>query len=256
MSGAAGTISAVELEPPAPDADSSDRIHRMSAELRRFTADRQRRRREFHQQLASAHYRSVRANLLLSVLTRARAGTLSTNWRDSLALRPTEHPAAAMFSSGDHLAVREVADTPPSAWEPHSGAGWRRALETWFDATNDVYTALEQVWLETEQANRIRMNDQREAARRLRSHLGWAKPEPRISPPSVTDFPHSAPRLHIEAWYRAGLAGGGEDTDWVDWLRAQDNEASHTLLDRLSDPDNRWQIEHLPDYWGPPARTP
>lgn len=256
MSGAAGTIGAVESEPPIPDADSSDRIHRLSAELRRFTAARDRQRREFDQHMASAHYRSVRANLLLSVLTRARAGTLSANWRDSLALRPAEHPSAAMFSDGDQLAVREVAATPPSAWEPYSGAGWRRALETWFDDTNDVYTALGQIWIETEQANRIRMSEHRESVRRLRSHLGWTKGESRASLAATPDFTHAAPRLHIEAWYRAGLAGGGEGNDWMDWLRAQDNEAAQTLVNRLSDPDSRWQIEHLPDYWEPPARKP
>lgn len=247
----------MEFEPPAPDADSSDRIHRMSAELRRFTADRDRRRREFHQRLSSAHYRSVRANLLLSVLTRARAGTLNANWRETLALRPAEHPSAAMFSDGDQLAVREIAATPPAAWEPHSGAGWRRALETWFDATNDVYTALEQVWLDTERANRKHVADQNAAVRRLRSHLGWTKHEPRnASPSSISEFPHTAPRLHIEAWYRAGLAGGGEHCDWLDWLTAQDDVAARTLLDRLKDPESRWQIEYLPDYWDPPARTP
>lgn len=256
MSGAAGTISAVEFEPPASDADSSDRIHRMSIELRRFTADRARRRRDFDQQLASAHYRSVRANLLLSVLTRARAGTLSINWRESLGLRPIEHLTMAMFTAGDQLAVREVAATQPAAWEPNSGAGWRRALETWFDATNDVYTDLEQLWLETECANRQRINEQQEAVRRLRSHLGWTKFELKSPSTAVPVLPHAAPRLHIEAWYRAGLAGGGEDIDWMGWLRDQDNDAARSLLGRLEDPDNRWQIEHLPDYWDPPGRTP
>lgn len=124
LSGAAGTISAVEFDRPGPDASSSDRIHRLGAELARFTADRNCRRQEFHRHLASAHYRRVRANLLLSVLTRARAGTLTANWRDSLALREPEH-RATMVHDGDQLAVREVAATPRSAWEPHSGVGWR-----------------------------------------------------------------------------------------------------------------------------------
>lgn len=255
MSGGTGTISAVESDPPSPDAPSSDRIHRMSTELRRFTAERDRRRLEFQRHMASAHYRRVRANLMLSVLTRARSGTLTATWRDSLTLRPPEHRATAMFNTGDQLAVREIASTPPSAWEPHSGAGWRRALESWFDATNDVYTDLEQLWAETEHLNRTHIREHREAIQRLRSHLGWTKSETRAASPAATSLPHVAPRLHIEAWYRAGLAGGGVDADWMGWLRAQNNEASATLITRLEDPQRRSQMEYLPDYWDPPVRT-
>lgn len=39
------------------------------------------------------------------------------------------------------------------------------------------------------------------------------------------------------------------------WLRAQNNEASATLITRLEDPQRRSQMEYLPDYWDPPVRT-
>lgn len=252
MSGTPGTISGVESEPPAR-ADG-DRIHRMSIELRRFTQERQRRSREFDQQLGSAHYRSVRAQITLTVLTRARAGTLTANWRESLALRPPEHPATMRFRLGDQLAVREVAATPASAWEPHSGATWRTALETWFDATNDAYAELEQVWTENQAAQRDRIIQQRASIARLREHLGWGRPDTRSAPPAVVDFPHAAARLHIEAWYRAGLAGGGEAVDWIGWLHDQGSEAARTVLARLGEGEGRRQLEHLPEYWHPPAR--
>ena len=252
VSGARGTINGVESEPPART--DGDRIHRMSIELRRFTEDRHRRSREFDQQLGSAHYRRARAHLRLTVLTRARAGTLTANWRESLALRPPEHRSTTRFI-GDQLAVREVAATPPAAWEPHSGATWRAALETWFDATNDAYTDIDQVWTETQAAHRDRIIQQRAAITRLRTHLGWVQLDTRSSaPPPVGEFPHAAARLHIEAWYRAGLAGGGEAVDWIGWLHEQDSEATRTVLARLGEGEGRRQLEHLPAYWHPPAR--
>ncbi len=252
MSGAPGTINAVEPE-PAPHLAAGDRIARMNIELRRFIADRRRRSRQFDQQLASAHYRSLRANLMLSVLTRARSGTLTPNWRESLALRLPEQPSETTFSPGDQLAVREVAATAPAAWEPYSGASWRAALETWFDATNDTYDALEDGRAETQQAHRERVIEQRAAIGRLRTHLGWTQPDTRAVPPP-DGSQHAAPRLHIEAWYRAGLAGGGEAVDWMGWLEGHTDPAAAPLAARLSDADVRRQLEHLPEYWNPPPR--
>lgn len=233
---------------------SGDRIHRMSVELRRFRADRLRRHREFDQHLAGAHYRVVRANLLLSVLTRARAGTLTANWRESLALFPLAS-AAVTFPVGDQLAVREVAHRESAAWEPHSGAGWWLSLNSWFSAITATYEDLEQVGRDTESANDAVRAAQRESIRRLRGHLRW--PQPASPPPApARDRPQSPPLLHIEAWYRAGLAGGGEDSDWIGWLQQHDSDTARTLLARLSTPGSRWQLEHLPGYWNPPPRPP
>lgn len=224
----------------------------MNVELRRFTTERHRRRRDFQQHLASAHYRIMRANLLLSVLTRARAGTLTGNWRESLALRPLQRPASPIFDAGDQLAVREVATRPPAAWEPHSGAGWRVSLDAWFDATTDTYRDLERVWRDTDVAHRAQIAAQRESIRRLRGQLRW--PQPAATPVPDKDCPYSPPRLHVEAWYRAGLAGGGEGGDWIRWLQDQDSDAGRTLLARLAAPGSRGQLEHLPGYWNPPPR--
>jgi hypothetical protein len=227
----------------------------MSVALRRFRADRLRRHREFDQHLASAHYRMVRANLLLSVLTRARAGTLTANWRDSLALFPLGPSAAVTFAAGDHLAVREVATRAAAAWEPHSGAGWRLSLNSWFAATTATYHELEQVQRDTELANDAERAAQRESIRRLRGQLRW--PQPASAPPAPTaGRPQSPPLLHIEAWYRAGLAGGGDDSDWIGWLQQHDSDTARTLLERLNTPASRWQLEHLPSYWNPPPRPP
>jgi hypothetical protein len=253
LSGARGTIAGVEFDPVGPDT-SGDRIHRMSVELRRFRADQIRRHREFDQHLASAHYRVVRANLLLSVLTRARAGTLTANWRDSLALFPLGS-AAVTFPVGDHLAVREVASRGSAAWEPHSGAGWRLSLNSWFSAITATYHELEQVQRDTELANDAERAAQRESIRRLRGQLRW--PQPASPPPApARGRPQSPPLLHIEVWYRAGLAGGGDDCDWVAWLQQHDSHTARTLLERLSTPASRLQLEHLPEYWNPPPRKP
>jgi hypothetical protein len=239
----------VDSEPPAPDAAAGDRIAWMSGELTQFANDQNRRRREFDQQLSSAHYRTVRANLLLSVLTRARAGTLTVDWRDTLALRPPTSATAAMFNTGDELAVREIATLAPAAWEPHSGAGWRTALENWHDATNDVYTTLENIRQENDLAHRARIAEQRAAIRRLSGRLGWVStPESDPSPPPATSSPHTH-RLHIDVWYQAGLAAGGEPVDWIGWLTARGGDAARLLTRIEADPAVIRQLEHLPDYW-------
>ena len=242
----------MEPEPPASGA-AADRVTQMTAELHRFADDQNRRRREFHQQLSASHYRTVRANLRLAVLTRARAGTLTPNWRDTLALRPAQQPAAAMFTSGEQLAVREVAATPPAAWEPHSGAGWRTALETWYYATLDVYTDLETIWQETELANQTRIIEQRTSIRRLRGRLGWPHPPQAADPPSATAVNPHAHRLHVEVWYRAGLAAGGGPVDWIGWLRTRGGDEAAGVLARIEeDPAVCRQLQYLPDYWARP----
>ncbi len=210
-----GTITDVAYEPGA-------HIARMSAAPHQYAENR--RRRDCEQELSRTHYRTMRATLYLTVLTRARAGTLTPHWRDSLALRPARHHATDAMFAADQLAVREVASTPPAAWEPHIGGGWRTALETWYATTRQAYATLDDIRHDTALAH----HEQREPP---------AMPLPPVH------------RLHIEVWYRAGLAGGGEPVDWIAWLHGHGSDAARALLSRLEDQAVRDQIEHLPEYW-------
>ena len=142
---------------------------------------------------------------MLSVLTRARSG----NPDRQFARQPDV--TAAGTSGYRHVQHRrpacraEIASTPPSAREPHSGAGWRRRWPSWFDATNDVYTDPSNSGPRPN-TNRTHIREHREAIQR--SAATWLTKSENASRLAGSDLFRMAPRLHIEAWYRAGLAGG------------------------------------------------
>ena len=61
-------------------------------------------------------------------------------------------------------------------------------------------------------------------------------------------------RDYIGAWYRAGLAAGGEPVDWVGWysqrLRRRPNQdVAQSQLARLCDAEHRAKFQALPPYW-------
>ncbi|MGB0878839.1 MAG: hypothetical protein ACPGXI_17520 [Mycobacterium sp.] len=164
------------------------------------------------------------------MLSSARAGTLAQNWREHLTIdtagrdeirRAVLGDSAAksvnrtQSADADTLAVHEMAMMPIRPWEPHAAGGdWRAALEAWYADT----LALDEY--------------------RVGSFGGGL------------DDSFSGARDAMEiirnlwtASYRAGLAAGGEDNDWLAWL-----ESSRTRP--VADPTGlRQHLEQLPDYW-------
>ncbi len=165
------------------------------------------------------HY-TVTGTLWRSVLARARAGFLAPNWRDTLAQRIPPHSPAAddpeamhrMYGARhdrDALAVFEVASSPPADWEPGAAGGdWRRALSSWASTatalTRSQYTA--KAWL-AEQPGAVPVASALPALHSIQQRTDAVMEERELDA--------------IEASYRAGLAAGGEASDWRGWLHAR-----------------------------------
>lgn len=155
---------------------------------------------------------TVTGTLWRSVLVLARAGCLAPNWRDTLAQRLPRHSPATTDPEAMHrmydvrrdrdaLAVFEVASSPAADWEPGAAGGdWRRALSSWASTatalTRSQYAA--KAWLAEQPGAFLDSIEQR------------------------TDTVMEERELDaIEASYRAGLAAGGEASDWRGWLHAR-----------------------------------
>ncbi len=194
--------------------------------------------RSFFSRIAALGY--LRAQLLS-----ARDGTLTPDWRDTLvaASDTTDEPAADDSAEGadthvtltdDQLAAcrhaaEEIAAGPAANWHPHRNVGWRLALDAWFDATKQCLDAAEH------------------AEQEVRSQ-SWM---------SVDDV---TARIDMDrdlatASYRAGLAAGGLDVEWYDWLvervrRWPDKQRRDDQLDLMTlEPGYRESMQQLPSYW-------
>jgi hypothetical protein len=169
-------------------------------------------------------------SLLRAHLLSARRGTLSPDWRDRL----TEHLHEAEDLPSDqrharNRAAAEIAALPPAEWEPDRKVGWRRSLDAWFEAIKHC------------------IKDTEQAEERLRAKTPGA-----VSAGvggSVMD------RDLATGSYRAGLAAGGLDVEWFDWLINRvrewpDKRRRDEQLDLMTlEPDYRKTMQQLPMYW-------
>lgn len=256
-----------EESPAAPALSRDGAVYREVAaqaqerikNIRQAAADSQRRAQDSVQHVASAHYQSTRIRFMLAILQYARAGTLLPNWRDTLTFAEPYQPTHAMYSDGDELVLHELKNLDRARWEPHAGVGWRAALESWYDAMSDVYTQAEQM----AENGRLRSRDRLAAMRaNLTLQQGNSAHTERLAA-IARDLQGSdasltvglrLQRAYLDAWYRAGLAAGGVEIDWVAWFRAQieevdDPEVRQSWLQQLDDPKVREELEFLPDYW-------
>ncbi|UQX13522.1 hypothetical protein [Candidatus Mycobacterium methanotrophicum] len=182
------------------------------------------------------HYHSTKLTLLRLHLLSARDGTLTGTWRDELTKTanppggsrpndslPDEHRQAHAN------AIQDLAATPPADWEPDQGVGWRQSLEAWFDAIKQCFTDIEH----TEQ--------------QLRAQTGITIAAHIVNTSIDQDL--------ATASYRAGLAAGGLDVDWYDWLIDRvgnwtDTRRRDYQLDLMTlEPNYRDTVQQLPTYW-------
>lgn len=198
---------------------------------------------ESQQRLGSVYYRSRRIELMQTILEHARTGTLVTDWRDRLT-EPSYVAATAgvpgyqLYSDADTLLLNELRNMPIAAWEPHTGAGWRAALQAWHHAaeqTIDDYTAMRT----SVQEAMARPEVQAATREHIRHSL---------------DFIATRERDMYGASYRAGLAAGGQANDWRLWLRQRvhawpDLPVKTAMLQDLQSPSYRSDLESLPHYW-------
>lgn len=175
----------------------------------------------------------VQLALLRVVLQQARAGTLETDWRDKVPVAIAESGALSDGRDGDVYAAavcagRELVDIRPEDWEPDSGVGWRKSLDSWFEATKGCLMVFESA----------------------EQHLRAGFPSAGIVSQAAMD------RDLATASYRAGLAAGGLDVpDWYGWLNDRvyswpDKMRRDDQIDLMTlEPGYRESIEQLPAYW-------
>lgn len=167
--------------------------------------------------------------LLRMHLVAARNGTLEPDWRDSIVSAADPDDAEGDGNTGALTrAASDLADSAVADWEPDRGVGWRTALDCWFEAIKTCLGDLERL------------------DGRLRDEL------------DVSFTPPVAGGIELDlmtASYRAGLAAGGLDVDWFDWLIERvhgwpDRKLRDSQLDLMTmDPDYRAATQRLPDYW-------
>ena len=182
-------------------------------------------------------YVEQRYRCAASILDQARQGKLESDWREQqvrFALqRRAEFPIMQMYVDIDVLVANEVAGWPRRPWEPYAANGdWRAALDAWYE-------------------DRLAVEATYETA-------GWQGLVKLYPTETESGWWHRQQRCRdtLGAWYRAGLAGGGEPIDWTSWLkqrislreetdprRIQGRERSLTAVDSC-----RW-MEVLPDCW-------
>lgn len=181
--------------------------------------------------IAEFTYQITKLNYLHAQLLAARDGTLEPDWRatiTTIAAETTSEPADTQRSARSRAAA-DLAAIPPADWEPGRKVGWRTALDAWFDAIKAC------------------LADTERAERHLRAET-W------MSADSVTAR-ITMDRDLATASYRAGLAAGGLDVDWYDWLIERvrlwpDVKRRNDQLDLMTlEPDYRQSIEQLPPYW-------
>lgn len=197
-------------------------------------------------------YVTMRHMMIGGILSRARLGTLDPNWRTHLL---TYFPAARSDATkaGATLVQLEATELPVQPWEPYAARGdWREALDAWYSATLALETECEAAhaerprppaddsggvdWLSGAAAGQQQQSDadryMRESQQRIRDGLG--------------------------ASYRAGLAAGGVEIDWVTWYRERvatwddlGREELRADYRRHQADEQGWRdyLQQLPDYW-------
>lgn len=210
------------------------------------------RRFEHAQWTGTAEHRLLRWSVLSSVLRAARGGTLAVDWRDGLEADVAERNRNRQGTNAADvgaLVVHELATMSQQAWEPYvAGGDWRTALGAWY---RDSLALHEWEW--------------EQEAVELEWTPGWAR---RTRERFAAEFRarHVRGRDELEASYRAGLAAGGDDQDWIGWYRRRITEtwgsgsgmgrydSEETL--RALDARDEWlmDMERLPSYWA--ARQP
>lgn len=200
--------------------------------------------REALDQRSRTYSRAATRHLLLGgILHKARQGELQRNWRTNL-------PASALSPSftgldGIELVIGEITEMPAQPWEPYATAGdWRRALDAWYAAALDL------------------------AAEREAERWRWQATEPDLPGTDGQPIPSAldeidrdrqtndrwwedqqAARDTLTAFYLAGLAGGGDHINWVDWYVHRKQRATLGATSGWT----AW-MEQLPNYWTNPAK--
>jgi hypothetical protein len=199
-------------------------------------------------------------------LERARDGSLSPTWRDELPLSNASLPPGASIE-GFEMAVDKIRQMPYPAWEPGHAPDWQTALGAWYIDSRSLLT-------QSDTVNAHRLTAAMVTADDVLSHdVGYPGPngESRLlshlstslgSIDETSDFArHLLEQSYVQtrdlltASYLAGLAAGGREVDWVQWLKARvahwspDEPGTRRAITEFNHPTFREQLERLPKYW-------
>jgi hypothetical protein len=216
-----------------------------AAELdQRDTDARQRYEQAYRQWQERDRFTRVRNSLWYQVLFWARSGELPRDWRDHLS---GYHARCAAIGGGqpdlrediDGLALHEFTTLPTQPWEPYAtGGDWRAALTAWYRDSLTLHDRTRQ------QREEMHANQPQPFRLPIRLITDEADSDPWLAMDTMkalsdADFDaiqainHARKRDRIEAWYRAGLAAGGDDTDWRGWYRERINNTWDRRQDRI-----------------------
>lgn len=191
---------------------------------------------EAWQETAAVTYVERRCRLARSILDESRRGELDADWRDQLVgnalLLEPPVPIMQTYVDIDVVVAMEVAGWPCRPWEPYAASGdWRFALEAW----HEDRLAVESAYEDAARTGLIRLAYVSEST--------WWQDQQR-----GRDF--------IGAWYRAGLAAGGEPCDWTNWLKQRIRLREETDPVRIrgrerniAAVDSSQWMEVLPECW-------
>lgn len=208
---------------------------------------------ELQQQGARHQYGWARYVLLKPILMDARTGNLDPNWRHSLSPAIVGGTSDKALEDSNVLAVHDLSTMGVQPWEPHTGSGWRVALDAWYAALVEVNDTRER----TEQLMPGAAVDAPEVMREFTEAIARN--------PQLRSFAERAAegrrrwRDWEGAWYHAGLAAGGLDDDWRGWYRSRITTWTNGLspLEGPSAIAELTALEHgdkdhmqsLPAYW-------
>jgi hypothetical protein len=209
---------------------------------------------------------SVLIWLHLRVLEQARDGSLSPTWRDDLPPSNVARGSGAVVEAVE-MAVKEIRQMPYAAWEPEHAPDWRTALDAWYIDSRGLLT-------HSYAGNAHRLIASMFTNDDVVSHGVRSRP-PTDEPTSLVRLLTSAMSIDdtadqarnrlgqrytqtrdwLTASYLAGLAAGGQDTDWIDWFKTRvsrwppDEPGTRRAKTELNRPTFREKLERLPTYW-------
>jgi hypothetical protein len=206
---------------------------------------------EIQQKGAQEHYVFARSMLCKPVLMDARCGQLTRDWRTRVTADDLGRPLELRYADGNELVALEIATMDVQPWEPHTGVGWRIALEAWYATIK---------WLDDSRIQTKRPTAGPTAPLAVQEFEEKLRENPVIAhfDARVAEGQRRWRDWH-GAWYYAGLAAGGLDMDWRGWYRdriATWTSDSNALagpsaiaeLDKLES-GRLDHMETLPAYW-------
>jgi hypothetical protein len=211
--------------------------------------------------LTSVTYATARIGATGQLLHSARAGELDENWRDTLEPPQFDARAHQMYRDAYEVAFQDLRELPRAPWEPYVASTWRQALDAWFLASWSNLNALLDIKAETRVSGRSsRLSIVAMAYRQGQQATidMLLDQQPMMDGTAFLELETEIrDRDMLGAWYRAGLAAGGEPVDWVSWYEAcisrwRNQDLAARARAELDDTGYRANLEALPDYWRHP----